>query len=98
MHYTSYWTFRQVMVAFLTSGGIAAGICASTSIHTAANTATVAISVNRAEKADRLPLTAPAQSLRHNYSTLVPIPTGCESAFSALAEPTRIAILRRCLA
>ncbi len=56
-----------------------------------------AISVNHANKGDRLPLALKRTPSSPTVSTLSRPPVGCESAFSRAAEPARAHIFGRCI-
>jgi hypothetical protein len=65
---------------------------------------TAPVSVNRANKGDRLPSVAVAKSfLKGTPSTAASsrprqLPLGCDAAFSPIADPTRAGIYKRCAA
>jgi hypothetical protein len=95
---------KQITAACLLSGLIA-GVFSMLTSEGAADTApATAISVNRLNKADRLPSSPGIQLLRHDSSfpapelrALGPIPIGCELAFSTLVELAHANIIRGCL-
>jgi hypothetical protein len=102
MHHTFGNRLKNLTAAFLFSGFAAGGISALTSPVTAHNTTVVTISVNRANKGDRLPLPPKAQPTQRNSISETPIPRhtllDCEPAFSPIADPERAHILNYCLA
>ena len=102
MRYTFGNRLKNLAAAFLFSGFAAGGISTLTSPVTADNTAVVTISVNRANKAGRLPLPPIAQPAQGDSIFETPIPghtlLDCEPAFSPIADPGRAHILNYCLA
>jgi hypothetical protein len=93
---------KGISAACLLSALAAGVICALASPVTAEKATAATISVNRAGKADRLPIApSAAQPTRNDsISTGKPAPEralqGCERAFSPLVEPKRAHILRSC--
>jgi len=101
MHYIGN-RLKNLATAFLFSGFAAGGIGVLTSPVTPDNIADVTISINRANKGDRLTLPPIAQPTQHNSIFETPIPRhtllDCEPAFSPIADPGRAHILNYCLA
>jgi hypothetical protein len=97
------YSLKQISVACLLSALIAGAITVLTSESSAGNGPISAISVNRMNKADRLPLAAGAQLPRNN-STSMPVlrakgrvPVGCERAFGQVADKAQANVISRCL-
>ncbi len=102
MHYTFSNRFKNFAVAFVFSGIAAGGISALTSPVTAGNAANVTISINRANKSDRLPLPQIVRPSQGSSTSETPIPRhaplDCEPAFSPITDPGRAHIVNYCLA
>lgn len=95
---------KQIAAACLLSGLIAGAFSVLTSEGAADTAPVTAISVNRLNKADRLPSSPGIQLLRHDSGfpapelrALGPTPIGCELAFSTLEELAHANIIRDCL-
>jgi hypothetical protein len=89
---------KSVVVVAISVGLIAGAFPAIVSTPGAAKTAQQTVSVNRANKADRLPLkrrTSPV-SLPALVAKPQP-PVGCDQSFSRVADPTRGHIFGRCI-
>jgi hypothetical protein len=102
MHYIFGNRLKKLAAAVLFSGFAAGGIGVLTSPVTPDNIASVTISINRANKGDRLTLPPIAQPTQRNSIFETPIPRhtllDCEPAFSPIADPGRAHILNYCLA
>jgi hypothetical protein len=97
------FSLKQIAAACLLSGLIAGGVSALTSESVAGNGPTSAFSVNRANKADRLPQ-APVVQTPRRQSAPTPVlrmqggvPVGCDRAFSPVADPANADVVRNCL-
>jgi len=94
--------YKGISAACLLSALTAGVICMLASPVTAEKAAAVTISVDRAAKAARQPITpTEARPTRQDSrSSGKPVPEralrGCEQAFSALVEPKRAHLLRSC--
>ena len=88
---------KGVVAVAIAVGLIAGAFPAIVSTPGAAKTAHQTVSVNRANKADRLPLkrTSPV-SLPALVAKPQP-PVGCDPSFSRVADPTRGHIFGRCI-
>jgi len=88
---------KSVVVVAISVGLIASAFPVIVSTPGAAKTAQQTVSVNRANKADRLPLkrTSPV-SLPALVAKPQP-PVGCDPSFSRFADPTRGHIFGRCI-
>jgi hypothetical protein len=102
MHYTFSNRLKHFAAVFLFSGFAAGGISALTSPVTAGNTARVTISINRANKSDRLPLPPIVGPTQGNSIFETPVPgharLDCEPAFSPITDPGLAYIINYCLA
>jgi len=102
MHYTFSNRFKNFAAALVFSGVAAGGISAITSPVTAGNAAGVTISINRANKSDRLRLPPIAGPTPGNSISETPIPRhapmDCEPAFSPITDPGLAHIINYCLA
>jgi len=97
------FSLKQIAAACLLSGLIAGAVSALTSESVASNGPTSAFSVNRANKADRLPQ-APVVQAPRRQSAPTPVlrmeghvPVGCDRAFSPVADPANANVVRHCL-
>jgi hypothetical protein len=94
---------KETIAAVVLSCFIAGGVGAVTTPSVANSTEAVTSSVNRTNKADRLPQAPTAKrSQRKRTSTdIAPLtkrtPLGCDPAFSTVVEPTLAHIFKRCL-
>jgi len=94
------FSLKRIAAACLLSGLIAGAVTALTAESSAGNAPTSAFSVNRVDKADRLPtMQVP---LRESGSTPAVrlegrVPVGCDRAFSPVADPSRANFVRNCL-
>ena len=88
---------KGVIAVAIAVGLIAGAFPAVVSTPSVAKTAQQTVSVNRANKADRLPLkrTSPV-SLPALVAKAHP-PVGCDPAFSRVADPARAHIFGRCI-
>jgi hypothetical protein len=89
------FSLKQIAAACLLSG--------LTSESVASNSPMSAFSVNRANKADRLPQ-APVVQAPRRQSAPTPVlrmegrvPVGCDRAFSPVADPANANVVRNCL-
>jgi hypothetical protein len=90
--------FENVTSAWLLSLFIASTICASTNAAIT-DSARVANSVNRTNKADRLAVTQPAapnSATAKSTASSKHTPIGCEAAFSPFANPGLADVLNYC--
>jgi hypothetical protein len=93
------YSLKHVVVAVFLSCTVASIVCAATAPNAAASRPS--INVNRIDKGDRLPVN-PARpvkpaSTNSNETSPLPVPVGCEPAFSSVAEPARPRVIGRCL-
>ncbi len=91
----------KITIAAVVVGGFAAATVGAMSAPRAANSASVEVSVNRTNKADRLESVvakaSPASAPRQSNMSVGRRPVGCEPAFSPLAEPGRRQFFGRCV-
>jgi hypothetical protein len=97
------YSLRQIAVACLFSGLIAAGVSALTNPSAADYALAISVSINRTIKSDRLRLAPDPKQPMDNSGAMgtvrFPKPTlGCEPAFSRVADPAHADIVRDCLA
>jgi hypothetical protein len=102
MSYTFDNRLKNLVAAFLFSGFVAGGISALMGPVTADKAVVVTSQVNRANKGDRLRMPPIVQPTHRNSSSEKPIarhsPLYCEPAFSPIADPRQVHMLRYCLA
>lgn len=95
--------FKEIAAAIVLSSFIAGGVGAMTGPARPATGKSVASSVNRTLKGDRLPSTPTAKRSTQNSTSIetkplqTRAPLGCDPAFSAVADPARGHIFRRCM-
>ena len=90
---------KGLVAAAAAVGLIAGAFPAAVSTPGAASTAQHAVSVNRTNKGDRLPLTLKRTSNVSSPAVAVKSrpPVGCDPAFSRVADPARAHIFGRCI-
>jgi hypothetical protein len=89
---------QETLGAVVLSCFIAGGVSAMTGPTVVKNDKAVLISVDRADKGDRLPraaLSPPRRSDSIGMTTR--IPRGCDAAFSPIADPALSHIFKRCV-
>jgi hypothetical protein len=97
------FSLKQAVTAALVSCFIASGVAEMTSPSVASKGEAVTISVDRANKGDRLPQASLPNNLPNNSTStgMAPAspngaPLGCDPAFSSIADPARAHIFKRC--
>jgi hypothetical protein len=97
------FSLKQIAAACLLSGLIAGAVSALTSESVASNSPMSAYSVNRVNKADRLPQAPVVQAPRRQLAPTPVlrmegrVPVGCDRAFSPVADPANANVVRNCL-
>ena len=87
---------KTVVVVAMAVGLVAGAFPAVLSAPGAASAAQHAISVNRANKGDRLQLKR-TSAVSLPVAVKARLPVGCEPAFSRVADPARAHIFLRCI-
>jgi hypothetical protein len=93
---------KKTLAATGVSCLIAGGVSAMTQPSATTNGQTVTFSINRALKGDRLPQAKIRKDASNRSSPAMLTaprepPIGCDPAFSAVADPARAHIFRRCM-
>jgi hypothetical protein len=90
---------KSVIAVAIAVGLVVGALPAAVSTPGAASTAQHAVSVNRTNKGDRLPLTLKRTSNVSSPAVAVKSrpPVGCDPAFSRVADPARAHIFGRCI-
>lgn len=95
---------KEIAAAAVLSFFIAGGVGAVTEPGASESEQSVAVSVDRTNKADRLPQVPSAQRSQHGLPSteIVPspkrAPLGCDPVFSPVADPARAHFFKRCTA
>jgi hypothetical protein len=104
MRYTFGNGLKKIAAATVLSCFVAGGVAAMTGPAVTTAAQSDAISVNRALKGDRLPLTARTHRHQSNSpstqmapASLKRAPLGCDPAFSPVVEPSMAHIFKRCM-
>lgn len=99
------FAFKEAVAIALFAGFLAGSYDAVTALGSAQSEQTARVLVNRTNKGDRLPVASTSTTHLKNSSSTAMSPAssrrplvGCDPAFSAIADPARARIYRRCAA
>jgi hypothetical protein len=105
MHYPSLYGLKKAIGVVVLSCFIAGGVSAMTAPTVINSSKTAAVSVNRANKGDRLRQAMLPHQLPNDVSSTLLLrapskrsPLGCDPIFSPVVEPALANIFRRCMA
>jgi len=93
----AFASFKEIIVIAGLAYVIAGILAVATTPVGAGGEQAVSVSVDRANKGDRLHVSSPFLATTPQVSPKRP-PLGCDAAFSSVADPAQARIYRRCLA